>query len=326
MKKFLLWLFVGIILLITSLVVYVFAAGNRTYKAPYPDIKASTDSTVIARGKYLAFGPAHCSACHAPMDKLKAVDAGLEMPLMGGWELNIPPGTFRAPNLTPDMETGIGKLTDTEIARVMRHSVGHDGRNIFPFMPFQDMSDADLTAIISFLRSQEPVKNAVPRTELSFLGKAINAFGLMKPIGPTETPPSAVTIAPTVAYGKYIANSVANCRGCHTNRDLKTGEFIGEEYAGGLYFEPDPLSEGYSFVAPNLTPDKQTGLIAEWEESTFLTRFKNGRVHSGSPMPWGAFSRMDTVEIVAIYRYLKSLKPVENKVEKIVFAPREAMK
>ena len=55
------------------------------------------------------------------MDKLEAVDKGLEMPLSGGWELDIPPGTFRAPNLTPDMETGIGKLTDAEVARNLRY-------------------------------------------------------------------------------------------------------------------------------------------------------------------------------------------------------------
>jgi len=31
----------------------------------------------------------------------------------------------------------------------------------------------------------------------------------------------------TAAYGKYLAESVANCRGCHTNRDMMTGAYIG---------------------------------------------------------------------------------------------------
>src|SRR5690606_41627233 len=109
------------------------------YHAPYPDITASTDSAVIARGKYLAFGPAHCGTCHVPMNKVMDVENGEEIPHSGGWELTIPPGTFRAPNLTPDMETGIGKLTDGEIARTMRHMVGNDGRCIMPFMHFAEM-------------------------------------------------------------------------------------------------------------------------------------------------------------------------------------------
>ena len=86
---------------------------------------------------------------------------------------------------------------------------------------------------------------------------------------------------------------------------------------------PDAFSEGYSFITPNLTPDKETGIMANWDESTFINRMRAGRVHKGSPMPYGAFSRMDDLELKAIYRYLQSLDPVNNKIEKIVFAPGE---
>ncbi|NQV49602.1 MAG: c-type cytochrome [Candidatus Marinimicrobia bacterium] len=158
--------------------------GERTFDAPYPDLAASQDSAVIARGRYLAFGAAHCVSCHAPMDKFEELENGLQMPLMGGWELEIPPGRFRAPNLTPDMETGIGKFTDGELARAMRYSVKHDGSPLFPFMPFQEISDEDLVAIISFLRSQEPIKNKIQPSEYSFLGRALRTFGAIKP----ETP------------------------------------------------------------------------------------------------------------------------------------------
>ena len=190
MKKILLRILAVIVIIIGGLIIFIFVAWNKKHNAPYPEITASTDSTVIARGKYLAFGPAHCASCHVPMDKLKEVDKGLEVPLSGGWELTIPPGTFRARNLTPDMETGIGKLTDAEVARVLRYSVGHDGKSIFPFMPFQEMSDEDLTAVISFLRSQKAVKNLIKPTEYSFLGKAVMAFGLIKPEAPKNTPPN----------------------------------------------------------------------------------------------------------------------------------------
>ena len=47
------------------------------------------------------------------------------------------PGHLRAPNLTPDKETGIGNFTDGEILRAMREGIGRDGRALFPQMPFQ---------------------------------------------------------------------------------------------------------------------------------------------------------------------------------------------
>ena len=207
-----------------------------------PDIHASTDSAVIARGKYLAFGPAHCAQCHIPDGKFFEVDKGEVIPLSGGYEFDIDPGKLRAPNHTPDEETGIRKYTDGEIARALRHSVRRDIKVLLPFMPFQDISDDDITAIVSFLRIQPAVKNEVKPNEYSFLGKAISAFGLMKPVCLSGTPPKSVVIDSTAEYCGYIANSVANCRGCHTDRDLKTGAFTGKSFAGGFMLPSDKLS------------------------------------------------------------------------------------
>lgn len=298
---------------------------DKKHDAPYPEISASKDSALIARGKYLAYGPAHCATCHVPMDKIMSVENGEIMPLSGGWEFTIPPGTFRAPNITPDIETGIGKLSDKELARTLRYSVGSNGRCIFPFMPFQELSDEDLTAILSFLRSQEPVKHQMKKTELTFLGKAVTTLGMIKPVGPKKDPAKSVKIDTTVEYGSYLAQSVANCIGCHTKRDLKTGAFIGEPFAGGFIFKPEPLSMGYGFVSPNITPDVETGIMATWDEQTFMTRFKKNRVHKGSPMPWGSFSRINDLEVKALYKFLKSLDPVKNKIGKIVYNPGEAL-
>ncbi len=324
--KIILRILAVLVVLIAGLVVFVHLKGNPQFDAPYPDIKASADSAVIARGKYLAYGPAHCGTCHVPMNKIMDVENGEVIPLSGGWTLDIPPGEMHAPNLTPDMETGIGKYTDGEIARVLRHMVNPKGNCVFPFMPFAELSDDDLTAIVSYLRSQPAVKHEVKRTEMKFLGKALMAFGAIKPEGTKGNPPKSVVIDSTAEYGKYLANSVANCLGCHTNRDMKTGKFTGEPFAGGFLMPDDPaLGDGNSYVTPNLTPDPETGHIYSWDEQTFINRFKAGRVYKGSAMPWGAFSRINDLELKAIYRYLKSLEPVKNKIPKIVYAPGEAL-
>jgi len=320
--KTLKWTGIALVLIIVGIVIFVQVSWDKSFDAEMPSISASSDSTVIARGRYLAYGPAHCATCHMPMDKIMHVEnTGEELPMIGGWELTIPPGTFRAPNITPDEETGIGNLTDMQIARSLRYSVSHKNKCVFPFMPFQNLSDEDLTAVVSFLRSQEPVKNEVKPSELTFMGKAVMAFGLIQPVGPNGKPVAKHVKEPTAIYGSYLAHSVANCYGCHTERDLKTGKFIGEPFAGGFRFEPDAFSDGYAFVPPNLTPHKGTGIMAEWSEEAFVNRFKGGRVHRGSPMPWGAFSRMDTTDLKALYRFFMSLPPVENKIEQIVIPP-----
>jgi mono/diheme cytochrome c family protein len=325
MKKLLKGLLFTVLFLIVGGVIFVYATWNKTFEAPLPDFKASTDPAVIARGKYLAYGPAHCASCHTPMDKLDDVKKGVELPLSGGWEITIPPGTFRAPNITPDMETGIGKFTDPQLARALRYSVKHDGSVLVPFMPFQEMSDEDVIAVISFLRSQPAVHHDVKPRELTFLGKAIVAFGLIKPQGPNNTPPKMATKDTTATYGKYIANSVSNCVGCHTDRDLKTGKFTGVPFAGGFKMPPDAFSEGYGFVTPNITPDKETGIMANWNEATFISRFKAGRAHKGSPMPWESFSKLDSLELKALYSYLHTMQPVSKKIEKVVYSPGEKM-
>jgi mono/diheme cytochrome c family protein len=322
--KILKWSGIVLFSVIVLLFLFVQLTWDKKFDAPYPEIKASTDSAVIARGKYLVFGPSHCATCHVPMDKIMEVENGLEMPLSGGWELSIGGfGDFRAPNITPDIETGIGKQTDGEIARTLRHGVGNDGRLIFPFMPYQEMSDEDMTAIISFLRTQDPIKHELKKTEYEFMAKALIAFGLFKPEGPKNTPLKSIKKDSTAEYGKYLAYNVANCRGCHTQMDLNTGEYIGEDFAGNNLFGPDAFSAGYAFVSPNLTPDKATGVMTNWSEDIFISRFKAGRIHEGTPMPWGAFSRIDETDLKAIYRYLNSLEPVNNMVSKTVYFPGE---
>lgn len=151
------------------------------------------------------------------------------------------------------------------------------------------------------------------------------AFGAIKPEGPKVTPPKSMKPDSSIEYGEYFANYVANCVGCHTNRDLKTGAFIGEPYAGELAVPPDAFSKGWSFITPNLTPDPKTGIMAKWTEEAFVNRFKAGRAYPGSPMPWGAFTRMTETELKGLYRYMNSLKPVEHKVGRTAYPPGEAV-
>ncbi|MES2431510.1 MAG: cytochrome c [Bacteroidota bacterium] len=315
LKKIFKWLGIILLLAIIALAITVMLRQNLKYDAPYPAIKAVKDSAVIARGKYLVYGPAHCADCHGPQGSEARVNAGEEVPLSGGYVFDIPPGKFHVRNITPDA-TGIGNYKDEQIARSLRYGVGVDGRAMLDFMPFHNTSDADLTAIISYLRTTAPVKNEVPQHEFSLLGKIVKAL-VLKPVGPSGEVPKSVTPDSSIEYGKYLATSVANCRGCHTERDLKTGAFVGPDYAGGFELE-SPIDKNYIFVTPNISPDKKTGHIIDWTEDMFVKRFRQGKLIPQSPMPWGPFGRMNDMELKAIYRYLQTVTPVERKIEKII--------
>src|SRR5271170_2513557 len=81
------------------------------------------------------------------------------------------PGRIVAPNLTPDVETGSGTWTDDQLARAIREGIGHDGRALFPLMPYQSfrsLSDEDLASLVVYLRSLPPVHRQQPPTQLIF--------------------------------------------------------------------------------------------------------------------------------------------------------------
>lgn len=302
-------------LLVCALVIYIYSNQAPIYDAPYPNISASSATEVIAHGEYLFYGPAHCAGCHAPRDQVKALEAGKMVLPSGGEDFHLPIGSIYAPNITPHEITGIGRYSDGEIARTLRYGIKPNGHAMIDFMPFYDMNDYDLTAIISFLRQIQPVDNARPLNEFNLIGKALFAFGVFKPMGDGEVPPS-LEIAATAEYGEYLAATVANCMGCHTNRSRMTGEYIVEAYSGGFAFgtilEDGTPSDTHHIISPNLTPDPETGRITTWTEEGFIARFRAGKVIKESVMPWGQFKRMSDTDLRALYRFFMSLPPTKN--------------
>jgi mono/diheme cytochrome c family protein len=310
-RKILKWTLIVVLVIIAGVTLTTIFRQHLKYDAPYPNIKASTDSAIIARGKHLVVGPAHCIDCHSPLpNKDSLLNHGQEVLPVGGYAFDLPFGKFYTRNLTPDKETGIGNMTDGEIARVLRYSVKKNGEAVLPFMPFQDLSDEDLTAIISYLRSVKPVKNKVPDHNYNLVGNLIKAF-MIKPVGPATTPPIAVKADTTVAYGRHMVMAVANCNECHTKRD-GIGNFVGAPLAGGTVFE----EKGHpTLISPNLTPDP-TGRITNWSQESFIKRFRLGKLIPYSHMPWEAFGRMTDTELIAIYKYLKTVKPAKTEIPK----------
>ena len=304
--RFLKWSGIIILALILGLAIVISLRQDLSFDAPYPDIHATRDTAVIARGRHLVYSMAHCADCHSRTNADSLVSLGEEVPLSGGVAFKLPLGTLYSANITSDSVTGIGKYSDPEIARVLRFGVHPDGAAVYDFMPFHNLCDSDLTAIISYLRTQKPVSSPKPENSLNLAGYAVKAF-MVKPVGPSETIQASVKPDTTEEYGKYIVLNVGNCSGCHTQRSI-SGAYIGELLAGG-----NPMENG--LVPPNLTPDS-SGRIFYWTEEMFIKRFRMGKLNPKSEMPWNSFKRMTDDELKAAYKYLKSIKPVKTELKK----------
>lgn len=180
-------------------------------------------------------------------------------------------------------------------------------------MEVQGLSDEDLVAVISYLRTQAPVHNLVPAHRYNVLGMIVKATVLANPVGPKEAPPKESPHGATVENGRYLVESVTLCWACHTQRNEATGALTGPRFGGATGFI-DPADPGHSWSPPNITSDAETGRLGQMSEDEFVSRFRLGRVLPKSAMPWQGFQRMRDDDLRAIYRYLKSVPAVRRDV------------
>jgi mono/diheme cytochrome c family protein len=309
---------VALLAAILVLAVYVARTWDRVWDAPLPDLHASSDPRIIERGSYLVFGPAHCVECHVPSaeDYQRFADAGERPALRGGQAFPADPlGAIYSRNITPDLETGIGRVSDPQIARMLRYSVRADGRSsVLPLMPYGDMSDDDIVAVLSFLRAQPAVRNEVPAANWTLTGKIVKSLSsTFKPRDNVHAVKTAPESLPSRARGEYLARSVGNCGGCHSPLDQLTFALDGPEFSGGVPLAPRALpgvDKTLWFKPPNLTPLRGSALNRFPDRETFVARFqKGGQKYPGSPMPWECFARLTAEDAGALYEFFRSVAP-----------------
>lgn len=303
----------ALVALVAGYAGYVQATYRRDFSStPLPAVVQRTQPEVVSNGAYLVHAVAHCSACHGVSARNQLREDRND--LRGGWEIAAGPfGTFYPSNLTSDPETGLGKLTDAQLARAIRYGVSADG-HLDPVMSFVvgPMSDFDLTSIVSYLRSLPPLKNEVKKDEWGPLAKVLAGR-----FGPNlrEAAPYSPRGRAGVERGRYLATGPANCAGCHTPSDpLRGFAETGPQFSGEDAGDPDPTDSTMEIVAPNLTSDP-TGVLGNFNEDQFVERFrKGGRVHAGSKMPWENFALLDDADLRSIHRYLLTVPPAKHDV------------
>ena len=268
-----------------------FVAGkrlNKSYDIEVAAVTIPTDGAAIERGRHLVETIGFCQECHEDNLAGNVMD---DDPLFG---------RLVSANLTSG-KGGIGSgHSDEDLVRAIRHGVDHDGTPlvVMPANVFANFSDADLGAIIAYVKSVPPVDNELPDLRLGPLGRVFLVAGMIpaedflpaEAIDHTAPRPPAPERAVTAEYGKYLA---AGCRSCHgDNLTGKEGETAG----------------------PNITPAGNPG---KWVESDFIRTMRTGvtpesRELDEDEMPWKSIARLTDDELKALWLYLQSVPAVET--------------
>ncbi|HTO93498.1 MAG TPA: c-type cytochrome [Bacteroidota bacterium] len=303
---------VGALLVIAlALTMFVQLTWDSRNSRPVPALAARRDSASIARGQYIYLNTWQCWGCHS--------NGGATAPPAGGRTFDLSRtgpgfGVFYSRNITSDSATGIGAWSDGEIVQAIREGVNRDRRVLFPIMPvdwLHKISDEDALAVVAYLRSLPPVRNAVPQAAPSFVAKALFAFGVVSAMPPIDGGVQAPPTADSVAYGRYAATALAGCADCHTPRNLQNGKFyLDSLFAGGTIALGEPEGEPLVAYAANLRAILAQG-DGQWTEEQFATAVTSGMRPDGTViaphMPYPMYKFLKGNDLHAIYTYLTSL-------------------
>ncbi|MFN8456053.1 MAG: c-type cytochrome [Anaerolineae bacterium] len=288
-----------LIVLIVSGVVIIYirseAVMNKTYSVAAPELEIPTDGVTLERGKHLVTAASVCIECHG---ENLAGTVFVDDPAMG---------RIVAPNLTTGKNGVGGQLSNADFARVLRYGVLPDGKSVrvMPSDDYSHLNDADLAAIIAYVRSLPPVDSDLPPTEIRPFGRLLLALGqlpimIAERIEFNQVGNPALTPAANVEYGRYLAD-VSGCTGCH-----------GPGLSGGTIPGTPPDWP----QAANLTP---SGPLGQWDEADFIQTIRTGLTPTGErladEMPWKNYAKMSDDELQALWLFVHSVpsKPAGNR-------------
>jgi mono/diheme cytochrome c family protein len=292
-RRILVWTARGLGVLVALLVVGVGAVYgvsssrmSRSYEVRGHAIPVSSDSATLARGKHVAVTRG-CTECHGDN--------------MAGHVMIDDPafGRLATANLTAGRPGGL--MTPEAFELAVRHGVRSDGRSVLlmPSQEFKEISDEDMGALYSYLRTLPAVSASLPAPSIGPVARALSIAGAFeltpaRIIAQAAPHQPAPPVGATPEYGRYLA---VTCTGCHK-----------PDFTGG----PMPGSPPSAPPVANLTPDQEDG-IGAWSEDHFVTALTTGQRPDGPPingefMPIKMTKQLSDTEKRAIYRYLRTVE------------------
>ena len=259
--------------------------------------------TVVERGQYLVTTIGGCGNCHSPRGGGSSLEGkiipGTE--LSGGLQLDEDIGHLGFPNITPDIETGIGEWTNQQIVEALRNGKRPDGKIIGPPMPismYRNLSDNDATAIATYLLTVQAVKHAVPRSQYK------------TPLPENYGPPVLHVDDPSpkanpVVYGEYLV-TFGHCVVCHTPAGKDQPLDMSRAFAGGREL---PVA---GTVSRNITSDPEDGL-GKWTDEQIKVAITEGKRPNGTElnriMAFDWYKGITPTDLDSIVAYLRTIPP-----------------
>ena len=274
---------------------------------------------LVARGNYLVQHVSACGDCHTPRTMTGQLDltrwlAGV--PVFADLDPGNPNvGAIGAPNLTPD-STGLQAWTDAQIKTAIQDGRDSNGEALFPIMPYwvyHNMKASDVDAVVAYLRSVAPQRNAIPPRQPLPFPFTEPAQPIPPSIIPSSTLPASDPRYKSALHGRYLAGMAGVCIDCHSPAAQgPVPAQLDSLYAGGRGFGPGTFSA-------NITPDT-TG-IAALTVAQIVTILKQGVDEMGVPIcppmpvgPAGAYGGLRDKDAEAIANYIKTIPPITHTV------------
>jgi len=241
------------------------------------------------RGAYLVNAVMVCERCHT-------TPGPASKPFAGGRMIETPAYKVQGSNITPDIETGIGRWSDEQIGLAITQGLRPDGSRMSSAMPYgfyATLTDTDLAAIVAYLLAHAPVKNAVAPP----VYVVPPAPAAQLPIG------DGYPASREIARGQYIA-TLARCLACHSTPGADGEPDLAEGLGrGGANFE-GPWGV---VVAPDITPRA----LASWSSDDIRRALVEGITPDGrklaAPMQSKAYARLTGEDIAALIGWLRIL-------------------
>lgn len=258
----------------------------RRVDVPATAVALRDDPATVERGAYL-FKSRGCVDCHGADGRGRTfVDDGRGLRLAG-------------PKIAPGTDSATAAYTAADWDRAIRHGVAPGGRplRIMPSQDYQGLTDADLAAIVAYVRRlpDRPGQRAV--VELPLPARVLYGLGVIRDaaatIDHTRPPAQPVPEAVSVAHGRYVAQM---CIGCH-----------GPTFEGGRIPGAPPDWP----AAPSLAPGRDSVMPRYASAEQLLHLFRTGTRGDGSAvrvMPFESLRELNDTDVRALHLYLQSLE------------------
>ena len=263
---------------------------------------ANAQSDLVKRGDYLVNGIMTCGNCHSPKGPTGDIPGKL---FSGGLSWDEPPFKVTAPNITQDMETGIGKWSDADIKKLMRTGEMPNGVHVAMVMPtgfYHIMTEHDLNAVIAYLRTIKPISNKVP--------DPIYKMPQVEHVLPGASKPFADSMMKDELKRGFYLSTIAHCMECHTPMDKGVRQWDTRMGAGGAVF-PGPWGVSTS---RNITSSKTKGL-GDWTDAEIKRAITQGIEKDGShlkpPMGFHYYASVIPEDLDAVVAYLRTVPAKE---------------